>query len=100
MSFLTTLTEEMLAAQALLGGINTTLAAQNAGAAAATTFIATAAADPVSAQQAAVFSTYGTTDQQTAAEAQAIQGQYVSSLVFCSNSSATTEAGNAAQAVL
>jgi hypothetical protein len=100
MSFLTTLTEEMLAAQALLGGINTNLAAQNAGAAAATTVIAPAAADPVSAQQAAVFSTFGTTYQQIAAEAQAIQEQYVSTLGVSSNSYSTTEAGNAAQAVL
>ncbi|MDT5046703.1 MAG: hypothetical protein QOG75_2559, partial [Mycobacterium sp.] len=36
MSFLTTATEELLAAQTLLGGVNTNLAAQNAGAAAAT----------------------------------------------------------------
>ena len=46
MSFLTTQTEEMLAAEQLLSGINTNLAAQNAGAAAATTVIAPAAADP------------------------------------------------------
>lgn len=56
MSFLTTTTEEMLAAEALLSGINSNLAAQNAGAASATTAIAPAAADPVSAQQAAIFS--------------------------------------------
>jgi hypothetical protein len=100
MSFLTTLTEEMLAAQALLGGVNSNLAAQNAGAAAATTIIAPAAADPVSAQQAAIFSTYGTTYQQMAAEAQTILEQYANTLGVSSNSYSNTETANAAQAVL
>ncbi|MDT5355116.1 MAG: hypothetical protein QOJ56_3648, partial [Mycobacterium sp.] len=90
MSFLTTLTEEMLAAQALLGGINTNLAAQNAGAAPATTVIAPAAADPVSAQQATVFSTFGTQYQTIAAEAQALMEQYASTLGVSSNSYSNT----------
>jgi hypothetical protein len=100
MSFLTTQTEEMLAAEQLLSGINTNMAAQNAGAASATTFVAPAAADPVSIQQAALFSTYGTTYQSTAAEAQTLLEQYASTLGISSNSYGDTEAVNAAQAVL
>lgn len=100
MSFLTTQTEEMLAAEQLLSGINTNLAAQNAGAASATTVIAPAAADPVSAQQAAIFSTYGTTYQTIAAQAQAQLEQYAQTLGISSNSYGDTEAVNASQAVL
>ncbi len=70
MSFLTTVTEELLSAQSMLGAVNTNLAAQNAGAAPATAVVAPAAADPVSIQQAAIFSTYGTTYQTQATEAQ------------------------------
>ncbi|BBY41273.1 PE family protein [Mycobacterium mantenii] len=100
MSFLTTQTEEMLAAEQLLSGINTNLAAQNAGAASATTVIAPAAADPVSAQQAAIFSTYGTQYQAVAAQAQAQLEQYASTLGISSNAYGDTEAVNASQAVL
>ncbi|OMC17860.1 PPE family protein, SVP subgroup [Mycobacterium colombiense] len=100
MSFLTTQTEEMLAAEQLLSGINTNLAAQNAGAASATTVIAPAAADPVSAQQAAIFSTYGTQYQAIAAQAQAQLEQYASTLGISSNAYGDTEAVNASQAVL
>jgi PPE-SVP subfamily C-terminal region/PE family len=97
---LTTLPEELLAAQAALQGILTNLAAQNAGAAGATTVIAPAAADPISAQQAGIFSTYGTMYQQIAAEAHALQEQYASNLGVSSNSYSTTEATNAANNVL
>ncbi len=100
MSFLTTLPDELLLAQGLLGGINSNLTAQNAGAAAATTFIAPAAADPVSAQQAAVFSAYGTLYQQIAAEAQTIQEQYANTLGTSSTTYSATEAANTAQAAL
>ncbi|ORA07860.1 PPE family protein, SVP subgroup [Mycobacterium arosiense] len=97
MSFLTTQTEEMLAAEQLLSGINTNLAAQNAGAASATTAIAPAAADPVSAQQAAIFSAYGTQYQAIASEAQAQLEKYSQTLGISSNSYGDTEAVNAAQ---
>ncbi|WP_297775038.1 PE domain-containing protein [Mycobacterium sp.] len=100
MSFLTTQTEEMLAAETLLSGINSNLAAQNAGAASATTVIAPAAADPVSAQQAAVFSAYGTQYQAIAAEAQALLEQYSQTLGISSTSYGDTEAVNASQAAL
>ncbi|RAU93923.1 PE family protein [Mycobacterium colombiense] len=100
MSFLTTQTEEMLAAQQLLSGINTNLAAQNAGAASATTVIAPAAADPVSAQQAAIFSAYGTQYQTVAAQAQALLEQYSQTLGISSNAYGDTEAVNASQATM
>ncbi len=100
MSFLTTTTEEMLAAEALLSGINSNLAAQNAGAASATTAIAPAAADPVSAQQAAIFSAYGTQYQAIASEAQTLLEQYSQTLGISSNSYGDTEAVNASQTAM
>lgn len=100
MSFLTTQTEEMLAAETLLSGINSNLAAQNTGAASATTVIAPAAADPVSAQQAAIFSAYGTQYQAIAAEAQAQLEKYSQTLGISSNSYGDTEAVNASQAAI
>jgi hypothetical protein len=98
MSFLTTVTDELLAAQGQLQAINSNLAAQNAGVAGATTIIAPAASDSVSLQQAAKFSTYGTQYQTIAAEAQAIQEQYASTLGTSSGTYSATEAANAAQA--
>jgi hypothetical protein len=90
----------LLAAQQLLSGVNTNLAAQNAGAASATTIVAPAAADPVSIQQAATFSTYGTTYQTQATEAQAQLESYVTNLGLSSNSYGDAESANAASAVL
>jgi len=95
---LTTLPEELLAAQGQLEAINSNLAAQNAGAAGATTVIAPAASDPVSIQQAAIFSTYGTQYQTTAAAAQPLLEQYASTLGTSSGTYSATEAANAAQA--
>lgn len=100
MAFLTTQTEEMLAAEAALTGINTNLAAQNAGAAPATTVVAPAAADPVSVQQAAIFSAYGAQYQTVAAEAQTLLQNYAQTLGISSGSYGDTEAVNASQAVL
>jgi PE family protein/PPE family protein len=94
---LTTLPEELLAAQGLLQGILSNLTAQNAGAAGATTIIAPAASDPVSLQQAAIFSTFGTQYQTIAAEAQTIQEQYVNNLGLNSGTYSATEAANAVQ---
>ena len=95
---LTAVPEELLAAAAQLGAITTSLATQNAGAAGATTVIAPAASDPVSIQQAGIFSTYGTQYQAIAAEAQTIQEQYASTLGTSSGTYSATEAANAAQA--
>jgi PPE-repeat protein len=98
MSLLTTIPEELLAAAAQLEGIGTSLTAQNAGAAAPTTTIAPAAADPVSTLQAGIFSTYGTLYQQLAAEAQSVQQQFVQTLGLSSGTYSATEAANATAA--
>ncbi|MCV7443657.1 PE family protein [Mycobacterium paraense] len=96
MSFLTAIPEELLAAAAQLEGIGNSLTAQNAGAAAPTTAIAPAAADPVSALQATIFGTYGSMYQQLAAEAQSIQQQFVSTLGLSSGTYTQTESANVA----
>ncbi|OBF57144.1 PE family protein [Mycobacterium sp. 852002-50816_SCH5313054-b] len=98
MSFLTAIPEELLAAAAQLEGIGNSLTAQNAGAAAPTTAVAPAAADQVSALQSAIFSTYGTLYQQIAAEAQAMQQQFVTTLGLSSGTYAQTESANVAAA--
>jgi hypothetical protein len=95
---LTAVPEELLAAAAQLGAITSSLTAQNAGVAGATTIIAPAASDSVSLQQAAKFSTFGTQYQTIAAEAQTIQEQYASTLGTSSGTYSGTEAANAAQA--
>lgn len=96
MSFLTTVPEELLAAAAQLGAIGSSLTAQNAGAAAPTTAIAPAAADQVSQLQAGIFSSYGTMYQQIAAQAQAMQEQFVNTLGLSSGTYSAAEASNAA----
>jgi hypothetical protein len=98
MSLLTTVPEELAAAAAQLTAIVSSLTAQNAGAAAATTGVAPAAADSVSLQQAGIFSAYGTLYQQIAGEAQAIQEQFASTLGLSSGTYTATEAANASQA--
>ena len=96
MSLLTTVPEELLAAAAQLSAIGSSLSAQNAGAAAPTTTIAPAASDQVSLLQAGVFGAYGALYQQIAAEAQAIQEQFVNTLGLSGGTYAQTEAANAA----
>jgi hypothetical protein len=98
MSLLTAVPEELATAAAQLTAIVSSLTAQNAGAAAATTGVAPAAADSVSLQQAGIFSAYGTLYQQLASEAQAIQEQFASTLGLSSGTYSSTEASNAAQA--
>jgi hypothetical protein len=98
MSLLKTIPQELLSAAAQLEGIGTSLTAQNAGAAAPTTSIAPAAADPVSILQSGIFSSYGTLYQQIAAEAQAIQQQFTSTLGLSSGTYSATEAANATTA--
>jgi hypothetical protein len=98
MSFLTTIPEELAAAASQLSGIVSSLTAQTAGAAAATTGVAPAAADSVSLQQAGIFSAYGTLYQQIAGEAHAIQEQFASTLGLSSGTYKATEASNASQA--
>lgn len=100
MSFLTAVPAELAAAAAQLGAIGSALAAQNAGAAAPTTFISPAAADQVSILQSSIFTAYGALYQQLAAEAQAIQEQFVQTLGMSSGTYQATESSNAASAAL
>jgi PE family/PPE-SVP subfamily C-terminal region len=100
MAFVKVLLAELLAAEGQLTAISNSLEAQNAGAASATTVVAPAASDPVSIQQAALFSTYGTQYQALAAQAQTQLQQYASTLGVSSNAFGNTEAVNAAQATL
>ena len=97
MAFVKTLPAELLAAQAQLTAILTNLEGQNAGAASATTVVTPSAADPVSIQQSALFSTYGTQYQALATEAQTQLQQFASTLGISSNAYSDTEAVNAAQ---
>ncbi|OBK29751.1 hypothetical protein A5634_17650 [Mycobacterium asiaticum] len=100
MSFLTAVPAELAAAAAQLGAIGSALAAQNAGAAAPTTAIAPAAADQVSIIQSGIFTAYGALYQQVAAEAQAIQEQFVQTLGLSSGTYESSESANAAAATL
>jgi len=100
MSFLTAVPAELAAAAAQLGAIGSALAAQNAGAAAPTTAIAPAAADQVSIMQSGIFTAYGALYQQIAAEAQALQEQFVQTLGLSSGTYESSEAANAAAATL
>ena len=100
MSFLTAVPAELAAAAAQLGAIGSALAAQNAGAAAPTTAIAPAAADQVSIIQSGIFTAYGALYQQIAAEAQALQEQFVQTLGLSSGTYESSEAANAAAATL
>ena len=97
MAFVKTLPAELLAAQAQLTAILTNLEGQNAGAAPATAVVTPSAADPVSIQQATLFSTYGTQYQTLATEAQTQLQQFASTLGVSSNAYSDTEAVNAAQ---
>src|SRR5271154_3514090 len=96
MGILTTIPAELTAAAQQLEGIGNSLAAQVAAAAAPTPSIAPPAADQVSLLQSGIFSSYGTLYQQIAAEAQAIQAQFTSTLGLSSGTYSASEAANAA----
>ncbi|QLL06519.1 PPE family protein, SVP subgroup [Mycobacterium vicinigordonae] len=100
MSFLTAVPAELAAAASQLAAIGSALTAQNAGAAAPTTAIAPAAADQVSILQSSIFTAYGALYQQLAAEAQAIQEQFVQTLGLSSGTYEQSESANAAAASL
>jgi PE family len=95
MSFVTALPDALSAASGTLQGIGSALGAQNAAAAAPTTGVVPAAADPVSALTATAFVTHATLYQQISAQAQAIHELFVSTLGVSSGSYAATEAANA-----
>ncbi len=77
MSYVTTYPAALLAAAGALQDLGTTLAAEDAAAAPPTTSIAPAAADEVSALQAAQFAAYGSWYQQVSAQAKAVHQQLV-----------------------
>lgn len=94
MSFVTTRPEALLLAASTLEGLGSSMAAQDAAAAAPTTSVAPAAADEVSALQAAQFSAYGAWYQQVSAQAKAVHQTLVNNLGSNAGSYGTTEAAN------
>ncbi|MGA8544981.1 MAG: PE family protein, partial [Mycobacterium sp.] len=94
MSFVTTQPDALEYAAGKLEGIGTSLAAQNASAAASTTGVAPAAADEVSALQATQFTAYGNLYQQVSADATAIHQAFVQMLGTSADSYGATEAAN------
>ena len=96
MSFVTTQPEALSSAATALGGIGSSLSAQNAAASAPTTGVVPAAADEVSALTAAQFAAHAQLYQAVAAQAAAIHEQFVNTLATSSASYAVTEAASAA----
>jgi hypothetical protein len=95
-SFVTTRPEALTAAATALQTLGTSLAAQNTAAAAATAGVIPAAADEVSALQAAQFSAYGTWYQQVSARAAAVHQMLVNTLGTSAGSYTETESANQA----
>jgi hypothetical protein len=94
MSFVTIQPEAMTAAASALQTLGTSMDAENGAAAGPTTGVAPAAADPVSALQAAQFDAYGTWYQQVSAHAAAIRQMLVNTLGASAGSYAETESAN------
>ena len=92
MPFVTTRPEALSAAASALQHLGTSMAAQNAAAAAPTTSMVPAAADPVSALQAAQFDAYGMWYQQVSAQAAAYHQLLVNTLGTSAGSYGETEA--------
>lgn len=100
MSFLQIAPDELAAAATQLGTLGASMAAQNAAAAASTTALAPAAADEVSALQAALFASYGTYYQQISAEAQAMFDTFVNTLGNSAGTYSVTEDLNSSATAL
>ncbi|ORB92031.1 PPE family protein, SVP subgroup [Mycobacterium persicum] len=94
MSFVTTRPAALTAAASALHTAGSSMAAQNAAAAAPTTGVAPAAADQVSALQAAQFAAYGSWYQQVSTQAMAIHQMLVNTLGSSAGSYAETEVAN------
>ncbi|MGB6205428.1 PPE family protein, SVP subgroup [Mycobacterium sp.] len=94
MSFVTTQPEALTAAASALQTLGTSMVDQNDAAAAPTTGVAPAAADEVSALQAAQFTAYGTWYQQVSAKATAVHQMLVNTLGASAGSYGETEAAN------
>jgi hypothetical protein len=95
-SFVTTRPEALTAAASALQTLGTSLAAQNTAAAAPTAGVIPAAADEVSALQAAQFAAYGAWYQQVSARAAAVHQMLVHTLGTSAGSYAETESANQA----
>ncbi len=98
MSFVNAQTAELTSAAGNLQVIGSSLAAQNAAAAAPITGVLPAAADEVSALTAAQFTTHAEMYQAISAQAAAIHDMFVNTLGVSASSYAATEAANAAAA--
>jgi PE family/PPE-SVP subfamily C-terminal region len=96
MSFVTTDPEALVYAAGKLQILGSALAAESAAAAAPTTGLAPAAADEVSALQAAIFSAYGSLYQSVSAQATANHELFVHTLRTSARSYTATESANSA----
>jgi hypothetical protein len=95
MSYVCTRPEMVIAAAANLQSIGSTMAAENAAAAAPTTGVIPAAADEVSLLTATQFAQHAAMYQAVSAQAAAIHEMFVTTLSGSATSYATTEAANA-----
>jgi PE family/PPE-SVP subfamily C-terminal region len=94
MSFVTTQPEALAYAAGKLQTLGSAMAAESAAVAAPTTGVAPAAADEVSALQAAIFGAYGSLYQSVNAQATAIHELFVHTLGASAGSYAATESAN------
>jgi hypothetical protein len=94
MSFVTIQPEALTAAASALQTLGTSMVAENEAAAAPITGVAPAAADPVSALQAAQFDAYGAWYENVGAQAAAIHQMLVNTLGTSAGSYAETESAN------
>jgi hypothetical protein len=94
MSFVTIRPEALTAAASALQSLGTSMVAENDTAAAPTTGVDPAAADEISALQAAQFTAYGTWYQHISAEAAVIHQMLVNTLGTSAGSYAETESAN------
>ena len=96
MSFVTTQPEALAYAAGKLQTLGSVIAAESAAAATPTTDVVPAAADEVSALQAAIFGAYGSLYQSVSAEATTIHELFVHTLGASAGSYAATESANSA----
>ncbi len=96
MSFVTTQPEALAYAAGKLQTLGSAIAAESASAASPTTGVIPAAADEVSALQAAIFAAYGTLYQSVNAQAAAIHELFVHTLGASAGSYVATESANSA----
>jgi PE family/PPE-SVP subfamily C-terminal region len=94
MSFVTIEPEALTAAASALQALGTSMVAENEAAAVPITGVAPAAADPVSALQAAQFDAYGTWYENVSAQAATIHQMLVNTLGTSAGSYADTESAN------